>query len=226
MKIPTTRTRAVLTHEQVREILRLRPTEQGVQTMHAKYTARELGVSEKTIRDIWNGRTWKQVTRSPCPIDCTEAKKPSEIRNMRKTIPHPALPESQPSVQRAENVTYSSWCSTASPHSSVASESCLSDTNSSLSMFPFSSGQQGCSSGQQGCTSTLQQICTPTFPLGEHRMNNLCTSGALNAQIVHTLLLASTVGQSLQGNPLPALHCPSNQLLLLSALISSLQMPI
>ena len=61
------RSRAVLTKEKACEIFCLRglvyydPNGKFVQNS-SKILALEYGVSPKTIRDIWNGRTWSHIT--------------------------------------------------------------------------------------------------------------------------------------------------------------------
>mmetsp|Transcript_44272 Transcript_44272/g.118111 ORF Transcript_44272/g.118111 Transcript_44272/m.118111 type:complete len:227 (-) Transcript_44272:571-1251(-) len=60
--INETSTRAKLSKEQVHAILnlkRFKGTGEGTERITTHRLARRLGVSEKTIRDIWNGRTWR-----------------------------------------------------------------------------------------------------------------------------------------------------------------------
>ena len=55
--------RAVLTSDQAIEIFRLSmPTESAKKRPTATSVARQFGVNEKTIRDIWSGRTWDDET--------------------------------------------------------------------------------------------------------------------------------------------------------------------
>ena len=55
--------RAVLTQVQVKEIFKLQKIKglKGAKT-GASFVSRKFRVSEKTVRDIWNGRTWQDVT--------------------------------------------------------------------------------------------------------------------------------------------------------------------
>ena len=53
--------RAILTREQVIEIFEFRPS--SVFHRSSSNVALKYGVSEKTIRDIWNGRTWHSETQ-------------------------------------------------------------------------------------------------------------------------------------------------------------------
>ena len=55
--------RAVLTSEQAIEIFQCRPTSKSQPTgMTSSVLARKYRISEKAIRDIWNGRTWHRET--------------------------------------------------------------------------------------------------------------------------------------------------------------------
>jgi hypothetical protein len=57
------RARSVLTDEQAVEIFRLKFTShQSARPPPATHVAKWYGVSEKTIRDIWKGRTWRLET--------------------------------------------------------------------------------------------------------------------------------------------------------------------
>ena len=59
-QVSTRQCRASLTEQQVLDIYRLRPS--NAQSREAERIAGIYGVSEKAIRDIWNGRTWKRQT--------------------------------------------------------------------------------------------------------------------------------------------------------------------
>ena len=76
--IQSCKTRAILTAEQAVEIFKIKLSNQTAnrsQTLGACSVARAFGVSEKAVRDIWNGRTWlretKRMTDSNMP-DSTE----------------------------------------------------------------------------------------------------------------------------------------------------------
>jgi len=61
--------RSVLTKDQVHQIFALKE-KSYVSNLHTKYTnvtitSKAFGVSDKTIRDIWSGRTWCQETGMP-----------------------------------------------------------------------------------------------------------------------------------------------------------------
>ena len=65
--------RAVLTSDQAIEIFRLSmPTESAKKRPTATSVARQFGVNEKTIRDIWSGRTWDDET---LPLDFNRSPK-------------------------------------------------------------------------------------------------------------------------------------------------------
>ena len=59
------KTRAKLSENQVLEIFQLK---KGMSTHTAAQVARQFEVSEKTVRDIWTGRTWSSET---WPLDTT-----------------------------------------------------------------------------------------------------------------------------------------------------------
>ena len=54
--------RAILTDEQAREIFRHKPSPDSKERDRAGILARTYGVSVKTVRDIWVGRTWYRAT--------------------------------------------------------------------------------------------------------------------------------------------------------------------
>ena len=55
--------RAILTRDQAIAIFQLRPTSESPSTTRASFmVARAYSVSEKTVRDIWRGRTWHRET--------------------------------------------------------------------------------------------------------------------------------------------------------------------
>ena len=65
-KVPA-KPRAILDREKAIEIFKLKKTcEIGRGKLSSVAVAREYGVGEKTVRDIWRGRTWRQET---CHLD-------------------------------------------------------------------------------------------------------------------------------------------------------------
>ena len=63
--IPTCKTRAILTAEQAIEIFKMKLSSQPavrIKNLSACKVAFAYGVSEKTVRDIWKGRTWLRET--------------------------------------------------------------------------------------------------------------------------------------------------------------------
>jgi hypothetical protein len=59
------RSRTVLTEQQVKDILRFKSSNQpsGLSFMAiGTKLAKVYGVSEKTVRDVWKGRTWRRMT--------------------------------------------------------------------------------------------------------------------------------------------------------------------
>jgi hypothetical protein len=60
------KTRAALTEEQAIEIFKVRLQNETTTCGRVKAVtvANMYGVNEKTVRDIWNGRTWKKQTDS------------------------------------------------------------------------------------------------------------------------------------------------------------------
>jgi hypothetical protein len=67
------KTRAKLSVEQVIEIFNIKD---ALPTNGAARTARMYGVSEKTVRDIWSGRTWCDET---CHLDTSRVLEPKSI---------------------------------------------------------------------------------------------------------------------------------------------------
>ena len=60
------RARTILSQEQVREIFEFKKTLRTSErtTVPSINLARKYHVSSKTIRDIWSGRSWVEITRS------------------------------------------------------------------------------------------------------------------------------------------------------------------
>jgi hypothetical protein len=77
------RGRAILTNEQAREIFRSKPTPVCRNRTQAGTLSKMYGISEKTIRDIWNGRTWYRAT---CNLDQTN---PPALERLQKRAGRP-----------------------------------------------------------------------------------------------------------------------------------------
>ena len=62
--IKACKTRAVLTEEQAVQIfmMKISDTKSFNKSIHAQEIAISFGISEKTVRDIWKGRTWRRET--------------------------------------------------------------------------------------------------------------------------------------------------------------------
>ena len=75
--------RAILTDDQARQIFRCKPTTQLNGRYKAALLARTYGVSAKTVRDIWIGRTWYWATYS---LDTT---KPILTEKLQKKLGRP-----------------------------------------------------------------------------------------------------------------------------------------
>lgn len=95
--------RARLTGRDAKEIYLLRCLAQNHQ-ISSKHIAKKYGVSPKAIRDIWNGRTWKHITKSnlvSCEccgfvVDCTLTSHVSQMRSIaRNKVNFPNLSSSK-----------------------------------------------------------------------------------------------------------------------------------
>jgi hypothetical protein len=85
--------RAILTREQAIEIFKCRPNDKSVRALASSAAvAHKYGVSEKTVRDIWNGRTWHSET---LPMDPT--------RPARRIAPPGRPPGRKDSAPRRRN---------------------------------------------------------------------------------------------------------------------------
>lgn len=67
LSIQACRTHAILTAEQAVEIFKIRDESVGKRKCPARIVGKSYGVSEKAVRDIWNGRTWYKETMSLDP---------------------------------------------------------------------------------------------------------------------------------------------------------------
>ena len=94
---PPGKPRAILTADQVLEIFRCKPASlpSGFKAVGCTAVARRFGVDEKTVRDIWKGHTWSEVTR---PYDPARPAKSTAQRQARKRDAWP------PSVPRLQTV--------------------------------------------------------------------------------------------------------------------------
>ena len=86
------------TKEQAVDIFRMRPDLKFLDA--AASVGRKFGVSEKTIRDIWSGRTWYKETLAldPCRPDARD--------RLRRKIGRPrGTKDSQPRILKSKNFT-------------------------------------------------------------------------------------------------------------------------
>lgn len=75
--------RAILTDDQAREIFKCKPASNSNGRYKAALLARSYGVSAKTVRDIWVGRTWYWATFS------LETTKPILLEKLQKKLGRP-----------------------------------------------------------------------------------------------------------------------------------------
>ena len=90
-ELPIRHGRAVLNDDQAKEIFRWKPFPDLKERDRAGYLARLFGVSVKTIRDIWVGRTWYRATFNLDPQKPVEAerllKRPGRPRGVKDSKP-------------------------------------------------------------------------------------------------------------------------------------------
>ena len=79
----TKKRRVVLTNDQAREIFKSKPSSTTSRIGSASQMARSYGVSPKTIRDIWVGRTWYWATYD------LDLSKPASMERLQKKIGRP-----------------------------------------------------------------------------------------------------------------------------------------
>ena len=87
------RPRAILTEQQAVQIFKIKEQESplsspSIPLPSATCVGREYGVSERTVRDIWKGRTWCQATSSPkSKHQTTSDKRPGRPKGSRDSKP-------------------------------------------------------------------------------------------------------------------------------------------
>ena len=87
--------RAILTDEQAQEIFRKKPSPHSKGRERAAALARMYGVSIKTVRDIWVGRTWYRATYH------LDASKPPAIERLAKKLGRPkGIKDSKPRIKK------------------------------------------------------------------------------------------------------------------------------
>ena len=87
--------RAILTDEQAQEIFRKKPSPHSKGRERAAALARMYGVSIKTVRDIWIGRTWYRATYH------LDASKPPAIERLAKKLGRPkGIKDSKPRIKK------------------------------------------------------------------------------------------------------------------------------
>ena len=87
--------RAILTDEQAQEIFRKKPSPHSKGRERAAALARMYGVSIKTVRDIWIGRTWYRATYH------LDANKPPAIERLAKKLGRPkGIKDSKPRIKK------------------------------------------------------------------------------------------------------------------------------
>ena len=94
------RSRTVLTKQEVIEIFKLKQqaTSSKTSTFQSEQVCKMFGVSPKTIRDIWVGRTWYRATHQLDP-----ARKDSSIRLGRQPGRPKGSKDARPRVRKGQN---------------------------------------------------------------------------------------------------------------------------
>ena len=87
--------RAILTNEQAQAIFRNKPTPNSKERDKAGALARMFGVSVKTVRDIWIGRTWYRAT-----YHLDESKPPAIERLVKKAGRPKGVKDSKPRIKK------------------------------------------------------------------------------------------------------------------------------
>jgi hypothetical protein len=102
--------RAILTEEQARQIFHYKPAPGLKDRTRAGCLSKMYGVSVKTIRDVWVGRTWYRVT---CQLDQTKPLSPERL--MKRAGRPKGTKDSKPRAKRPRNDTTESNPSTSQP---------------------------------------------------------------------------------------------------------------
>jgi hypothetical protein len=90
--------RAILTDEQAQQIFRYKPAPEDKTRKRAAALSKIYGVSVKTIRDIWSGRTWYRAT---CHLDQS---KPLAPERLQKKAGRPkGAKDSKPRAKKSPN---------------------------------------------------------------------------------------------------------------------------
>ena len=188
--------RAILNQNQAREIFLCRPDEKSsiaVERARAAFLSRKYGVSVKTVRDIWIGRTWYRATFHLDP-----SKPIAEERLQRQPGRPKGAKDRQPRTRKMEQcvVDTPDDLSNLKPNSNLSAKSCKSESAQSAGIGAPIEFPGSCNGGFVGININNEGTAGSDDTIAHNliiRMPADFPSRAMNCQDAH--LIASDLNQ-------------------------------